>query len=451
MEKIHFFMLGESKQDFQMAQHLFSLFPIETECSLFENMASFNQAIIRTTGPIIIIVDLSCIKMKDHLATLEKEASFNNHPVIFFINDNQAAPFKMKENHTLLKRPLSKLHLATSFEEIIKQNFKHFNFHHPCTYNNQNFISLGIDVLLNISISPCDVYLHIGVHEKFLKVVNANDKNFQDIIEKYDRKGIHEFFILEDDYHKYALELFSQQVYSSLDNSDQKANVLEKQEILHNKLHNLGLDYELINKTSAMIKDLTQSLKNQSLRKLINFHQSKKFPFIYDHSYLTSIFATQIAENADWTNKTIVENICTASLFHDMGLNDVNLALQEHRGHITPENLSKEQKDELFNHPFVMANLLAKDPDIHSDVIKIVKNHHEGMGENSYPLKVPIHDLTGPTCAFILAHEFTLGLYKIGFNLDKVDKLLAQLRDKFPHKPFPLLIECLVKGLHYQN
>lgn len=460
MEKIHFYILGETRGETNSLQHLLSLFPLETHCIIFDNLAHLLLETSRTTGPIILILDIYALGLgyfhKELFEHLSNEI-FIKYPVIFFISEESIKSIStIKENNfTYISRPISKLSLATTFENILHKYYPKIIFHQIQTYNNEKFTSIGIDILQNLNKSPCDIFLHLGNgnNEKFIKVINVNETRFGDIIEKYDHKGIHEFFILESDFQKIGDKLYSLQIYHSMEELDEKKDVVEKQELLHQKMAKLGLDKDLLFSTTTIISKVTQNIKNKSLRNLIHTHQTKKYPFIYDHSYLTSLFSILIAQHSQWSNEQIIEDLALAALVHDLALKDPNIALSEHIPSINstsaPNNLTKEQFQQLYNHPYAMANILEKDPKIRSEVIKIVKNHHEGMQEASYPLKISASELTMPVCTFILAHEFTLGLYKIGFNLDKIDRLMSQLKNKFNYRPYLQLIESLTKAIHY--
>ena len=68
-----------------------------------------------------------------------------------------------------------------------------------------------------------------------------------------------------------------------------------------------------------------------------------------------------------------------------------------------------------------------KEKFVSDDVINIIKNHHEGRGDDSYPKKIPASSLSNPSRLFNVCHDFSVELIKSCFSPKKTKLIFATL------------------------
>ena len=153
--------------------------------------------------------------------------------------------------------------------------------------------------------------------------------------------------------------------------------------------------------------------------------------FLYNHSYLTSVVALTAGAKFTWMTPDNKEKIYLGCMLHDLGYRNKDNALKESMKLSDIKKLPPEQRDDILNHPILFAKHLAQLDDVHQDVLKIVKDHHGVHNEESYPKPIYPAEINLIFALFIISHEFTLGLYAIAFNDQKIPTLLADICERF--------------------
>jgi hypothetical protein len=290
-------------------------------------------------------------------------------------------------------------------------------------------------LLMSNEICPYNIYLRI--HEKkYVMIVEKDFTDYKDIIQKYISKGIKEFFITHNDYNIYKERVIcGTRNYGEEESEDKLRQV---NQFLQRILLSTGVTAEAINLANNLSTQITKTFsKNRALESILfdNFKGAEN-QFCYNHSYLTSIVCTYIANKMGWNSQTIIKKLIMASLIHDSSLDTPELVVMHDLYPEQMEHLDKEEKELIHQHGPTLSNILLHHIEIDNDVLIIIKNSHEDPCGTGYPLGADVNKLSSQTGVFLISHEFVVELYKCNFDINKLDEIVTRLFDKYNHGNF---------------
>ena len=117
-----------------------------------------------------------------------------------------------------------------------------------------------------------------------------------------------------------------------------------------------------------------------------------------------------IAAKLDWSSDTTIEKFVYAAFLHDMALAsrpDLAKISSLAKLESMKNELSEEDYNLVFEHPNIAANSLLDYKIISSDVVSIIRQHHELPGGNGFPAKIPYNKITPLSTIFIVALDLT--------------------------------------------
>jgi hypothetical protein len=193
----------------------------------------------------------------------------------------------------------------------------------------------------------------------------------------------------------------------------------------------LGAPAEVIESINESYTEVIKNLEHEKVSKLLSNMTTNENVFIENHSYLTSVFAVMMSRKMQWGNAKIQSNICMAALLHDLVLADNHLGNHDKDKLEDIKKLPPKERDLVLNHPKLLADKLRTTTKIPDDVLSLIQKHHEGRGPESYPAPEGTVRLDPVNCLFNVAHQFSLELYKIGFNNAKLPTAFENLRKIF--------------------
>jgi HD-GYP domain-containing protein (c-di-GMP phosphodiesterase class II) len=261
------------------------------------------------------------------------------------------------------------------------------------------------------------------------------------------------FYVTRDDFIATSESLFPHP--GILDRESSSGLFIDNSMAVMNEIQDsLGLNENLLELSSNLAGDIGQFFKNSSIEDMLSSFKRSKDRYVYDHSLLTSVFASAMASGAEWSNPKNIEKLVLASLVHDLGFTHPRLALVE-LNHKTSLNLSKEQKTEILNHPAKMAKLLSVSGTVPSEVINIVAKHHEMEELGNYPLGLNARGFSILECVFIIAHQFSNELYRVSFRVDKISVAIERVL-QFPDtgnfkQAKQLFVSAIAKKYHFKQ
>ncbi len=312
---------------------------------------------------------------------------------------------------------------------------------------NDSYYLVKSNILMSTSIASCDVYLKLS-ELKYVKVVMRGSVNFyEEIIKKYENKKITDFYVKTSEY-----GIFQQAIIDELFNID--INELKKDpskclELSASVLvfaRSIGVtDFmvQAVNDNFNEILSETKSLKG--LNGLLSLFQKNSDSPIAKHSHLTAVICYLIASKTAWANAQVKKNLSLASLLHDLEILDSPKCHYEFK--YLNELSNDKAKADYLNHPKKLALNLASLDQIPSDVINIILNHHEGIGELGFPLKKGSSQLSPVICLFITAHLFAIELCRLGYNFTKSYEALENIKVHLSTKSYLPFLDILDKEI----
>ena len=316
---------------------------------------------------------------------------------------------------------INKKFLITGLGPILDRLIKNKN-------KESDHLPVPIKRLNSRDIYPCDFYIKIS-DVKYIKVSKAHSNIDASIMQKLIFKHINFLYIEKDHY-----EDLNKVLYRRSDDevtapaSNVEINVVES---LHNYVLDLGFDPKIVQMTKKLHNDIEERYKHKFMKKLFSRFKDMEGSFLYNHSYLTSVIALSVGKKLSWMSPDNREKIYMGCILHNLGYKDKNNAIYESLGRSEVLKLDKEIRDDVLNHPILFAKHLAQIDNIHQDVIKIVKDHHAVIKEESYPRAIGSGEINLIFALFVLSQQFTLGLFKINFKEEKIPVLLEEIKENF--------------------
>ena len=388
----------------------------------FFNELSAGKSLLAQANIDLVILDLEIIQMaevKKQLKSISKSLILTK--ALFLVSDT---------------------HLAKEPDfEIIHSFFKDADFKLNEEVNIL-FLPIRIDLLKNLPEVPCDIYVKIS-DIKFVKIIKKGQvDSVVDTVNKYVTKGI-EFLYVEK--HLYAS--LSHLLMHDLFAAEQSLPVAERgikiTESIISVTKDLGASEAVLESINESYAHVIKNLEYEKVTSLLANLSTDENIFIENHSYLTSVFAVMLSRKMEWSTPTIQNNLCMAALLHDLVLADHQLGHHDRDDLETIKNLPYKTRDIVLNHPKILADKLSKTTKLPTDVITLIAKHHDGRGANSYPGVDTIAIMPPVQCLFNVAHQFSIELYKIGFNNKKLPIAFDNLRKIFKHNKMRQYIDLL--------
>jgi len=301
------------------------------------------------------------------------------------------------------------------------------------------YINIKFDFFDYIDNVPCDIFIRLS-SGKTLKLFSANEAKDVDRIKAYQEKGLKEFYIQKDDFYKHSKTFFNEDVIEKALEITPTVIADQYLAVIQEMTSDIGID-ETTLKTAVRLEEeiLKQSSSEKVVKGLFDRFAKQQGNFLYSHSYLTAVMCLQFAKKMDWGTKEIQKKLYMAAIFHDLGYQNPRSVFYENSDLDGLEKLPEKVRVDILNHVPVIIERLKKMKNIPEDVINIIKYHHGGLGEQSYPLKMHATELALLPCVFILCHEFVKNLFKVSFRKDKIPEALSKTINKYNSGKFKSL------------
>lgn len=170
--------------------------------------------------------------------------------------------------------------------------------------------------------------------------------------------------------------------------------------------------------------------------------------YILAHIGILVNISTAISISMEWsTDKTLCKFVYAAYL-HDMAISDrVDLArVRDAKDlELKKKTLSPEDYKLVMNHPLIAAAKIETITEIPSDVVHIVKQHHEFGNDLGFPNQISANRISPISAVFIVAHDLTD--YILDNSLWSYQDYLKSYRSKFKGATFNKVYSALEKVL----
>lgn len=319
-----------------------------------------------------------------------------------------------------IKRKGNKLNIIeflSTFSRIVDNHFEGKKAHLVST----DYIAYRSSYIMMLTEVPCDIFIKIN-DLKYIKIYKKEDST-KGQLSKYIDKGIKYFYIKRNEYYDNFDDFYSQtlQVFDSIQKSDNNLELgySNSQNFIFDLMNDIGISEAVVNVSNNYIDSISKELTTKEIKNLFKSFKYSKDRYIFDHSTMTSMFSISMCSNFDWRNEEVYKKLVAAALYHDFGFINPKLALIElDKNEI--QNLSKSFRREILDHAEVMSLKLSGIKGIPTEVLQIVSKHHNLHHEYGYTPKNTGVQLGVLESIFIVSHEFTNNLYKIGFRLEKL-------------------------------
>ncbi len=346
--------------------------------------------------------------------------------------------FKTADHVTL---PLSMIRLSSTIMDVLED----FHLDH---IENVLYLPIKIELLKNAVSVPCDLFVKIS-EKKYVKIINKDQSGTViETADKYQKKGIDVLYVEKDFYSSLSNLILNDFYCSEVDSLPVAERGIKITESIMMVTKDLGASEVIIDSINNSYTEVIKNLETEKVSKLLASLTLGENLFIENHSYLTSVFAVMMVRKMDWNTSKIQNNLCMAALLHDLVLADNQL------GHHDKDNLEEIKKlpvterDLVLNHAKILADKLSKTTTLPSDVLSLISKHHEGRGKNSYPGLDNSGQLPPVNCLFNVSHQFSIELYKIGFNNMKLNIAFANLRECFTSSSMRTYIDLLEENVN---
>ena len=294
----------------------------------------------------------------------------------------------------------------------------------------------------------CNVYLKLS-RLKYVKVFNEGHVYTKADLKKLKTKNVDYLFIRNDDFHKFQVTFFKNPFLTmdtdNLSPDELRESLSFSHTMMQELVLSLGFSQDVINLTEKSIQGINTLIEScPSLNELLDKAKMNN-DYLYDHSYLTSIIACDILKNLNWATEEKIKVMCMASLFHDITLDNPDLAKVTSFDDPELNKYSEDEQKQFLKHPLAAADLLLDFPNIPSEVQSIVRQHHENPEGTGFPNKLNAAKIDRMTCAFIIAHDFVNQMEKVNFEADQVSKITDYLVKRYQTGEFKSCLNAFMK------
>lgn len=292
----------------------------------------------------------------------------------------------------------------------------------------------------------CDVYMKI-TDRKYVKVIDKNQAYTREDLENFIKKEEDFLYIRNEDFEKFSVSFtktpFLIDNTTTMDTEQKEDAILTTHAMMHELVKRIGISDEITNLAQKSVEEVVQLVKQSGdLHTQLEKVRNRK-DYIYDHSYLTSIICCAIGKGLDSDADYSVKKLCMASLFHDITLENPELAMIRSLDDPRLKTFSKADHANFVNHCEQAVLLLRKAKVFPEDVETVIVQHHENASQTGFPNRIHHTKISQLTAIFIIAHEFVSELYNIEFDPDKKKSIIGKLRKKFNAGSFVAPLEAL--------
>lgn len=190
--------------------------------------------------------------------------------------------------------------------------------------------------------------------------------------------------------------------------------------------------------------------KNSHLRELFEGLKIDRSEgnYVLAHIGLLVNISTAISISMEWSTDKTLSKFVYAAYLHDMAISDrVDLVRIKDAKDLESKkkSLSSEDYKIALNHPLIAAAKIETITEIPSDVVHIVKQHHEFGNELGFPGQISANRISPISAVFIVAHDLTD--YILDNALWSYQDYLKSYRSKFKGATFNKVYSALEKVL----
>lgn len=293
----------------------------------------------------------------------------------------------------------------------------------------------------------CHVYLKLS-RMKYVKVFNQGMKYTRADLDRLKEKDVEYLYIRNEDFQCFQVNFFRNNFLEFDADEASPEELKEKLEFTHAMLHelvlNLGFSDDAIKLTEKSIEAIFGIIeKDLALNDLISNFKGRD-NYLYDHSYLTSVIGCDILRKMNWWNEERMQILSFSAIFHDITLDDSQLAKVTHKDDPRLQLFGPEKVKQYLRHPLDAFDLILEYPNIPPKVAEIICQHHETPEGDGFPNALRPVNIDPLSAVFILAHEFVGSLEDCAYDESQVGNILNAMRKRYNVGPFKAALRALI-------
>jgi response regulator RpfG family c-di-GMP phosphodiesterase len=309
---------------------------------------------------------------------------------IFMIHDGPVAPFNAQELAYLgvrqaLRKPVSAdelLRLATPLKIADESALADEGDTGLPSDEDRDYFSIRAEEFLSGNSSYFDLFVRLP-SGRYVKVLNAGDGFSSERMIAYLKKGLTRFYVrreAQERYLAYCDELASRLLKDpSVDLEAKVSQTLRHGEETMSFLRGLGFKEVHLQHGVRFVEQVHEIVNRLDLQRNAIFKTFLDNLAAMEHGAGTAVIASMVASGLKINAGA--RTIGIASLFHDIGLNEMPPELQdEDEARMNPEQVA------LFRtHPEVGARILRTVDDMDAAAVSAVAFHHQRLGKQGFP------------------------------------------------------------------
>jgi response regulator RpfG family c-di-GMP phosphodiesterase len=283
---------------------------------------------------------------------------------------------------------IQKPNIVEGISDIIKKFSSEISVGKPVAPAPLAYQPIGLYFLLRLKIMPADIYIKIS-DEKYVKVM-SKDASFEVAdFDKYKARAVGNLYI-ENKYSKTIISTMSNKIKSLKSSGRDSLSIqFEVNDLIRLSFQTFGFQHEIIEETQFLIQEtLNMNKKVDEFNTLINRTLDIKDHYIGKHSFLLTAVTCSIAKHMNWISDLTQNKLVTASLLHDLFLNEADLIIDGVEMRESEIILKKKANDNFLNHPIMAAQEVAKIPNLAPDCATIILEQHEVGDSIGIPRKL---------------------------------------------------------------
>lgn len=310
-----------------------------------------------------------------------------------------------------------------------------------------NYFPIPILYFKEIKRSVCPVYSQDFETEEYIQRCEANVDFDPSFINLMIEEGVAHLFVNKKDRLQFVTNVTAELMNTISDDevsSDESLSITSQAvKLLGDKLTTIGVTeetIELANKNLARLKKASST--HPKLARLLENMVNNKSGYLFKHTQILTYVCLHIIKNIDWGSPEQEDKICFIALFHDIVLEDDELAKIHSTQELRAAHLSTQQRLLVERHAQLSAELVSKFPHSPMGADQIIRQHHgmlngvgfsEHFGANVSPVSV----------VFIIAEEFTRIILAREHGPFDIQEMIGELKQVFPTSRFQKVISLL--------
>ena len=310
-----------------------------------------------------------------------------------------------------------------------------------------NFFPIPILYFKEIKRSVCPVYSQDFETQEYVKRSEANIDFDPSFINTLIEEGVDLLFVNKQERLQFVTNVTAELMNTINEEEitpDENLSITSQAvKLLTDKLTTIGVTeetIELANKNLNRLKKTTASHPN--LARLLENMINNKSGYLFKHTQILTYVCLHIIKNIDWGSPEQEDKICFISLFHDIVLENDEMAKIHSTQELRAAKLNTQERLLVERHAQMSAELVSKFPHSPMGADQIIRQHHgmlngigfsEHFGANVCPVSI----------VFIVAEEFTRIVLARETGPFNIQEMITDLKQVFPTSRFQKVITLL--------